>query len=263
VGAAVFCPGISLCLKFRLPDGLSIYFAEAYAIYQALKYILDNNIISAYIISDSSRVLKDIKSTRFSKSPHPTILSQILSLLHHNPVITIVFKWIPGHCNSSHMTSTDILAKAATRLDGITAINHSYDEAILAVDGWIWKKWLNFWEQSKTCTYQKIFTLNKSLKRFNKSRRKDIIITRLRLHQNRLNAGLFKLGLHEDGKCSACGSLDDSIHFILNCSNTAELTNKLLAEVKDSKYWNYQFIMSNQATVDIIVDYVIEKDIEI
>ena len=80
VGAAVYSPSVALDLKFRLPNGTSVYYSESYAILQALDYIKLHQLNKSFIISDACTVLNDIKFADLNRSPHPSILSQISNL---------------------------------------------------------------------------------------------------------------------------------------------------------------------------------------
>jgi len=69
VGAAVYSPKLDLNLMFKLPKGFPIYYAEAFAILQAMVFIKNSNINSFCIISDSLQVLNHLKFHEYNKSP--------------------------------------------------------------------------------------------------------------------------------------------------------------------------------------------------
>src|SRR5437867_2241967 len=72
------------------------------------------------------------------------------------------------------------------------------------VDAWIWDKWLKKWRENPIGAYQHIFIPTKKFILSNRSRKKDITVNRLRLVQTKLNAGLYKLGLHQTDLCEMC-----------------------------------------------------------
>ena len=82
--------------------------------------------------------------------------------------------------------------------------------------------------------------------------------------QTKLNAGKFKIGLHRDGLCEACGVLQDGNHFILECVETTTLREKLkeITERLNLK-WSYADILSNQCTINEIAKYIMEHELEI
>src|SRR6266516_5761591 len=104
--------------------------------------------------------------------------------------------------------------------------------------------------------YQKTFQLRSSYSSFSNIRRLDSAITRLRLMQTNLNAGRFKLGLHQDGMCTTCGVAEDGVHFIMFCSDTKDLRDQLLKTTKKIN-WNFPYVMTNIETVKIIAKYIL------
>ena len=265
VGIAIYSPQLPLKLQFRLPDGISIYFAEAYAIFRALLYAKDHNIHVFCLLSDSSRVLNDIKFSVLDKSPHPDIIHHISNIILDflYPTTTFILKWIPGHSRNVHLQTIDNMAKTASTLDIVQSINYTEKEAILAVDKWIWSIWLKDWENENICKYQKLFKANSISKTLCACRRHDIIISRLRLQQSRLNAGLFKIGLHDSGDCDTCGTLQDEIHFLMHCRNTTGLRKEISRCFNNKKELSFQNLLSDPESITCIIKYVINENVDI
>jgi len=162
------------------------------------------------------------------------------------------------------MDTADLLAKFAASETTPSVQEFTYHEAILAVDVWIWEEWRREWDNNTTCKYQSIFQLNHKFLQPLVSRRKDIIMSRFRLLQSKLNSGLFKIGLHPDGKCSTCGQTEDTVHFLMDCTNTIllrkQINEKLL--VPQSK-WNYLDLTSDRNVMEIIATHVLQNNIAI
>jgi len=95
------------------------------------------------------------------------------------------------------------------------------------------------------------------------NRKNEIIINRIRMLQTRLNAGLFKIGLHEDGCCDVCGKLQDCIHFLMECLNTEELRKELNNIPHIGTKWSFQELVSDPEAVQIIIKYINQKEVEI
>jgi len=254
---------LSLSQQFKLSDGLSIYYAEAFAVYKALLYIKEFNLNNICIISDSAKVLNDVKLANFDRSPHPFLVCQICNIISSLNNNNIILKWLPGHSNVTDFLKTDQLAKMATNSDIIHHINFSRNEAIQLVDEWIWKTWECDWQTNQTCKYQTMFSVSKNYLHFNMSRRKCTIITRLRLMQCKLNAGLFKIGLHRDGLCTTCGVLQDGVHLLMECIETEPLRIKLKKNIRNLKNWNYQFLVSDPLSVNLITEFLIKNNFDI
>src|SRR3989442_11616836 len=75
-------------------------------------------------------------------------------------------------------------------------------------------------EENPIGAYQHIFNPTKKFILPNRSRKNDITVNRLRLLQTKLNAGLYKLGLHQTGLCEMCNVEESSQHIILHCKKT-------------------------------------------
>jgi len=245
VGAAFFSPSLSLYKKFNLPDGLPIFYAEAFAILKALTFVHENKITSFCIVSDNSRILKDIKFMALNSSPHPGIVSQICDTLELFIKHNFVLVWLPGHCNNTHIGKTDQLAKASTFLSTVTDILFTRDEASSVVSEWVWGEWRKEWEREPKTNYQKVFKINRIYQHLRVTRKTECIINRLRLLQTCLNAGLFKIGLHPDGKCATCGTLQDCEHFIMQCPDTEKLRKDIKNCYPSNKQWSYQNLLSD------------------
>ena len=82
----------------------------------------------------------------------------------------------------------------------------------------------------------------------------------MRLMQTNLNAGRFKIGLHQDGMCSTCGVAEDGVHFLMACRDTKDLRDQILKTTKNINF-NFPELMSNLETVNIIAKYILENKV--
>lgn len=177
--------------------------------------------------------------------------------------LDVILQWLHLKSSIFDFSTVDQLAKSATQLTTFSPITLTLDEAILAVEGWTWDKWKTHWNNNKTCLYQKILDIQKSPKLFYKSRIKDTIIRRLRLQQNKLNYGLHKLGIIQNSNCPSCGSPQTTTHFIMDCVDNHELIQELANNIEHIQDRNISYILSSSKTIDIIVSYILDKNIEI
>ena len=142
VGAAFFSPNLSINFLFHLPTGLSIYYAEAFAILKALDHTQINNLNNFCIISDSLSVLTDIKTSNTNSSPHPHIITKICDiLLNLSTQYNISLVWFPGHKGNQDSSTIDSLAKKARKADMIHEIEFSTSEALLMLEEWYTSTW--------------------------------------------------------------------------------------------------------------------------
>ena len=162
------------------------------------------------------------------------------------------------------MDITDHLAKSAARETFPSVQEFTIHEASLVVEEWIWEDWRKDWASNTTCKYQSIFQLNRKYLKSLGSRRKDLIMSRFRLLQSKLNGGLYKLGLHPDGKCVTCGQIEDTVHLLMDCTKTILLRKQIKEQlnIPQSK-WNYVDLTSEPRVMEMIVTYILENNIEI
>ena len=116
-----------------------------------------------------------------------------------------------------------------------------------------------------TCKYQfQPFNGNRA---FYSSRKKDVIVSHLRLLQTNLLADKYKVGLSDNDECPNCNnnSKQDTFHFIMSCNQTKDLRRKLKRNENDirSTEWSFRSITSNKVLLDNVVDYIINHSIEI
>src|SRR6267154_2384957 len=258
VGAAIYIPSLSEKLSIQLPQNLSIYYAEAYAILQSLNLATKYNFSNYYIISDNAKVLTDIKFSAYQNSPHPLLIHEIQTCLQKQTNSKIIIKWMPGHCNHPYLDNIDILAKKATTSSNFHNIEYSKYEATLIIDSYIWTKWFKQWETNPSGSYQNTYIPTNNTLNTIKSRKKDVIKNRLRMLHTKLNSGLCKLGIHPNGKCDVCGVEESAQHFVLHCIKTEQIREEIKAHYPEvSTELNYQRWMSNSKVVEKIIDFVI------
>jgi len=256
-GGAILCPEIDLKRCFRLPNGMSIYFAEAFAILNGIRAAAEKNCKSFVIISDNLRVIEDIMSSNYTLSPHPSIIYQIRLELLQRGSNSYLIKWLTKDKLHNNLHQVDSLAKTAVSSNKIDSIDFTDKEAILMIDDWIWKLWTDKWMKNISCNYQGIFPLSKKPLVWNIPRHQEIIINRLRLQQSKLKAGLYKIGLHETGFCDHCGIIETTQHFIMECETTAPIRNHLeLFFTRTNKVWSLQAVLNDIYCMTYISKYI-------
>ena len=112
VGCAVISDNYSE--NMRIPDGSSIFTAEAKAIDLALDFIADCEISNNFIIfSDSLSVLKSLDHTS-SKNPQ---IQKLLEKQHYLSIYNeIIYCWIPSHIGIPGNENVDLKAKESLNL---------------------------------------------------------------------------------------------------------------------------------------------------
>ena len=64
---------------------------------------------------------------------------------------------------------------------------------------------------------------------------KEVLINRLRLGACRLNAHLFKIGVHVDGLCEDCDALETISHYLLECPD-GQVSKKVNYSLHNDNY---------------------------
>src|SRR6267154_2613471 len=156
------------------------------------------------------------------------------------------------------------MAKSAKYLQCVEQIDFTTREASLLVNGWILRKSKEDWSSNIRCDYQKIFPYSSKAIFWNIPRAQEIIVSRLRLLQSRLNSGLFKLGLHNTGLCEKCGSLEDSIHFIMECPVLDVLRANFLKHLQNKGIlWSFLSVVNDEYIMLSLAKFIIDNKIKI
>ena len=236
---------------------MSVYYVEAYAIVKGLEIAEKYGHKDINIYSDSLSVLLDVKYFNLTKSAHPGIIFEIGEKIRGFKGGSVKISWLPSNKSINMIKKVDGYAKAATRLDEIEKIIMYKKEKLELVQDWIWKIRKEEWEKYCTCKYKEVYTLNRlEFSTKGMSRRQETIINRLRLQQNGLNAGKYKLGLHETGNCDSCGSFQDVKHFLMECKETRDLRKELKTVITNEKDWNIKYITTEKDTTRIVINYI-------
>ncbi len=264
VGAAIFSPSINISFQYRLPDNFSIYYAEGYAILQALLYTITHKIGNFCIISDNLKVLYDISYQSYESSPHPSLINSISNAINEISSGIVLIKWIPSISNNASSIFVDFLASSATLSPNIVPLTFSSHELSPLVEEVVWDRWFTEWRNNPRGSYQETFKPVKKYSTPFKSRQRDIIATRIRCLQSKLNSGLFKVGLLDHAKCIICDVEESNKHFIMDCKKTECLRTLIKnSSLIHPSNWNFAAITSDRRVMDIIVNFVIKNDIDI
>jgi len=167
----------------------------------------------------------------------------------------VTLMWLPGHTGLEKSEKVDEMAKQATSTNEIITLEYTKSKVYGKIKEWIWKKWKKEWKAKITCKYQEVFqVLREGYQYQNMKRREETVMNRMRLQQTRLNAGLFKIGRHENGKCSTCNKIQDLNHFIMDCKETEDL-RAILKDAREDEPLSLKEIFNSQSLPGILVEY--------
>lgn len=265
-GIGIYFPNSNYSALKPLHSTYTIFQAEMEAIYRALEYIKHirsqepHSHSQDYVIySDSLSAIKAIENYQIRP-----LTKQIVNLLEShqslkNTNANIVIAWIPSHVNIAGNEMADSLAKKAANCDSDDLIPiHSLQNVHLQIKYKILNLWQQFYNNSSRAKYYKQIEPNVSfqLKYKAKNKKKEGIVTRLRLGKTYLNYDLHRLKRHNTGFCDYCpGTFETIDHFLLQCSFheiTSELENPTI-----------QTIFSDPITLDQVYNNLLKYEREL
>lgn len=247
VGVGIHIPEFKINMSKRLSDQLSVYTAEIVAVIIALQWVEEVRPDRVVICTDSLSVIKSIQSMESAREDLLLELNHSLLRLHRGG-IDVQFCWVPAHEGVKGNESADKLAKDALQKEITVPIPLGKGEgkAVIREKGMrIWQKW---WEEdTKGRGYYKVQKCV-SIKNYKeKTRREEIIISRLRVDHTGLNSTLYLIGKRNSENCEKCGVKENAEHVILHCI-LYELERRVLQDgVQEAgREWNLIGILGTE-----------------
>ena len=196
----------------RLTDFHSIYSAELYGIKYALEYLKKENIQKAVICTDSKAATLALNSTQHSDHP---ILNDIKNI-YENMNIELIILWIPGHCGITGNENADQAAKQALtknieeELCPATDIINLLKQEFYSLLQKEWEKNPHYHLSTIKPIMGNWISANQD------TRKKEIILARLRLGQTRLTHSYY-FDQTPPPDCTLCRCRYTIQHFLLFC----------------------------------------------
>ena len=206
--SAVWSEGISLVS--RLPNILSIYTAELYALYMAAVHV--SRCEGQYLILTDS--LSSITALQ-NKSKNHFLIKWIHNIITKCPSGKIIIEWIPSHVGIQGNENADRLASECSHLKVINDIPLSASELRNKVSSHYQKVWQDEWslKQEKLISFKRNIgdIIYSDLPRY-----LQVIISRLRLNTTFLtHQHLFKA--KEPKQCHICHCNVSLTHLFIDC----------------------------------------------
>ena len=231
VGGAYYDQNNNQSSSFRITDNNTIYTAELIAIEEALKYI-ELSEHSLFIIYSNS--LSAVESIEVGTSQsRPNLMDRILK--KHAEVKAkekqVEIHWIPSHIGIRGNDRADELAKESLQHQEVDIIiKREIKDRYKEIDDITRNLWQTRWDNETTgrhC-YSIQPQVGKAAKYTNRDcRKKEVIISRLRLGRCRLHAYLHEMDIHTDGLCNTCDIPETINHFLMSCQQQTSLRIKL------------------------------------
>jgi ribonuclease HI len=265
--AAAFCiPEIEITKGLRLTNDLSVYTTELIAIRESLKWIIENetsdvlkNNKKIAIFTDSLSSVETIKC-QASKS-RPNLLRELFQLkkLIDNPIAIV---WIPSHVDIKGNETADELAKQALNHPHVDLdIGLELSELKADINKHVLATWQDMWSSSLTGSHNKLIepVVSTKNKCSNKSRAKEVIMSRLRLGKCWLNAYLHRIKRHPTGLCNTCHVAETIEHYLLDCRES-QINVKLKEKCNESKIeCNLKNALNSRELAEIICENINRK----
>ncbi|XP_014880361.1 uncharacterized protein LOC106941759 [Poecilia latipinna] len=236
VGIAFIVPQLQIKVGKRISDGVSVYTGEMLALLLAVQWVEEVRPLKSIICSDSSSSLFSLQNNK--SDSRPDILIEIQQTLYRINMmgLTVNFVWVPAHHGIKGNEMADRMAKESTNRVKID-INVSF--SITEIKGTIKKKtrerWQKLWDEEKKGRW--LYKIQKNIgqmRRTERIRREEIIISRFRIGHTGLNRSLFLIGKHQTGKCD-CGEDETLEHVIFSCRNYLMQRNNLIRNLSSMK----------------------------
>ena len=222
VGCSFLIPLLNYDEKIKLSEHATIFSAEAHAIIEAMKYVLNNKVHKALILTDSKSVVESLSNLdNILKS---LLIGQIYKIyqqiLKANLIINIL--WIKAHCGLEYNEQVDRLAKESI-INSTKAITEiPYSDLIPLYKIKARKEWEQIYENAYNETTTNYFLIHPKLPtkhwfhNLHISRQFYTTITRLKFNHGRFPSHLFKIKIRNDNLCT-CGQVGDINHIVFNC----------------------------------------------
>ncbi len=133
--------------------------------------------------------------------------------------ITVVFLWVPAHIGIQGNETADKEAKAAVKNNDINVIvNLSKSEIKSIIKKRLKERWQKQWDKEKKGRwFYRIQRKVGEMRSAGKNRIDEIVISRMRFGNTRLNCTLYKMGKHDTGRYEFCGQEESVEQVILYC----------------------------------------------
>ena len=235
--AAVFIPQFKVNILKRTSDHISIFTSELIAIILALQWVEEVQPIRSVICTDSLSAIESLASG-ISTARQDLIYEILQSLfrIRHLGII-IHFLWIPAHTGVAGNEEVDSLAKQAIKFPEVDiniALSKTEIKSIIAKE--IRKKWQKEWDSGNKGRhlYKIQGTVGFERRNFG-NRRKDVIISRMRIGHCLLNQSMVRIGKHQTGYCDKCSSenMETVEHVLLKCEAYARERFKLFQALRE------------------------------
>ena len=216
----------------RIRDRCGIFTAELYAILRALLFIGNYQGQNRFVIfCDSYSALQALETLHSRNSLVIRIKKKCRKLKCDGK--EIILEWIPSHVGISGNEMADKKAKESLNLSRFKTLPYSYEDFKYIMKSDILKQWQQEWDQFNSHLHQIKPKLGNMGSSFNKNRRNEVAISRLRLGCTLIDVKhLFERTAPL--QCNTCNTRCNSKHLILFCPDFANFRTSLVDYIRDN-----------------------------
>uniref|UniRef100_A0A3Q3AL86 Reverse transcriptase domain-containing protein n=1 Tax=Kryptolebias marmoratus TaxID=37003 RepID=A0A3Q3AL86_KRYMA len=220
VGVAFVIPDLNIMKNKRINDKLTVYTGELMAILMALEWVEESREEKVVICSDSSSAIISIQEAQ-SESRQDIIMEimhVIFRVKNYGSEVRLI--WIPAHIGVVGNELADRFAKSAAKKPNMelnVKISKKEIKNIVKVYGK--DKWQGQWDRGSSARfYYSIQEKVGELRKCNRIKKEEDIISRMRFGHTGLNSTLKIINKHNTGCCSQCGQLETVEHIFVECN---------------------------------------------
>ena len=209
----------------RLPDSASSFTAELTAMVHALREASSARSKKIVIYTDSKSVIDSISKY----NPFHPLVQKAQEWLYriYSRHKTVQFCWVPSHVGIWGNEYADVEAKYASTNIPISVPEVPHIDLYRKIRQYIWQKWQARWSSLESNRKYKNIRPSVSLwsSGFQKSRRSEIVLCRLRIGHSHLT-NKFLLEGSEAPQCAHCNSPLSVEHILVHCMQYAAVRRK-------------------------------------
>lgn len=236
VASGIYDPDRKWSISWKLRPEHSVFSAELFAIYRCLLYVESCSCSRAVIFTDSLSSLQLLTSNSTSYGIVAMNIRDMLLKLNENGVVLL--HWVRAHVGILGNESADRAANLGHKNNRSVMYDLTYGEVISILRKKFSIYWNEYWRSTMSMQNKGTFLgeiiseIPKNIWADIKSRKREVIISRLLTGHVGLREYLFRFGLNDDDLCPACRVPESIEHFVLSCQNYVLPREQLIRDLR-------------------------------
>ena len=244
--------------QYRLPEHVSVFTAELFAMLKALDMAALSPQQRVVIFIDWMSALEAIRK---GKTTTNEIQGKIINNIHHFPK-QVMLVWVLGHCGIHGNEQADRLARTASNLQQITPLPRDLKSSLENGKLTLFRKWQTQWhgldilkkykpkvEDWHTC--------------YRPNRREEVTLARLRTNATRPTHMDAYIAKSFPPQCLTCQKRLTISHILLSCRKYTQ-NRRLLTDLATSNNINfdtYDLLQDNEEIIQWVLDFLSSTEV--